>query len=205
VWDYTASSSNYTTLRAQNEAKLQGSGWEIESSIDLNTQTITQAISSGGASVNHRGGGTTVDDAADNYAPIDGTDPSYDPDSGVLTDAGTPGESAEQVESEDIAALVAPASAGSGVVRVTRMRTDISHAAMSTDLVVQASADQSELSNQRFVTKSQNAPACPPNNCNDGGCATSAFRAENQAGFAVTLFALVGLFFTRVVRLRRRK
>ena len=36
VWDWSTSSSNYTTLRAQNEAALGGKGWEIESSITLN-------------------------------------------------------------------------------------------------------------------------------------------------------------------------
>ena len=202
VWDYKTSASNYTTLRAQNEAKFPGNGWEIESSIDINTQTISRAIESGGASVSQTGGSVSGN-PDDDYAPIDGIDPSFDPDSGALLDAGTQGETAAEVESEDIAALIAPAS-GSSVVRVTRMRVDISHAAMTTDLVVRASADQAELSNRRLVTKSQNAPACPPNNCSDG-CDASPIRAENQAGFAVTLIALVGLFFTRVVRVRRRK
>ena len=48
VWDFSTSSSNYTTLRAQNEAALGGKGWEIESSIDLNQQLITNVILSGG-------------------------------------------------------------------------------------------------------------------------------------------------------------
>jgi hypothetical protein len=48
VWDDSIQSSNYTTLRAQNEAALGGKGWEIESSIDVNQQTLTSVILSGG-------------------------------------------------------------------------------------------------------------------------------------------------------------
>ena len=45
---WSTSSSNYTTLRAQNEAELSGKGWEIESSLTLNQQLITNVILSGG-------------------------------------------------------------------------------------------------------------------------------------------------------------
>ncbi len=53
-------------------------------------------------------------------------------------------------------------------VRVTRMRADLSHAALANDLVVQASADQSTMSNLYQVTKSVNAPSCQPTYCGCG-------------------------------------
>lgn len=199
IWDFKTSSSNYATLRASEEAALAGRGWEIESSITLNEQLVTQAIESGGTSVN---GGSSYAPASEDYAPIDGVPPSFDPDSGIETDAGTPGMDADQVRAEDERTLLEPGN-GSSVVRVTRMRTDIAHTAMSVDLVLRASADQSELSNVRFVTKSTNAPACPK--CDDGGCDTGNVRPESRAGFVVTIFAALGLFFTRVLRVRKKK
>src|SRR5579863_5137298 len=47
VWDWSSSSSNYTTLRKQNETTLGGKGWEIESSLTLNEQLITNVILGG--------------------------------------------------------------------------------------------------------------------------------------------------------------
>jgi hypothetical protein len=37
VWDWNTNSSNYTTLRTQQEANFHNAAWEIESSIDLNS------------------------------------------------------------------------------------------------------------------------------------------------------------------------
>jgi hypothetical protein len=46
------------------------------------------------------------------------------------------------------------------------MRGDLSHAALANDLVLQASSDQTALSNVYQVTQSVNAPPCPsPPNC----------------------------------------
>jgi hypothetical protein len=58
---------------------------------------------------------------------------------------------------------------GQSDVRVTRMRSDLSHAALANDLVVQASSDQSQLSNIYQVTKSVNAPSCQSTYCGCGG------------------------------------
>lgn len=204
VWDWKASASNYTTLRAQKEAELQARGWEIESSIAINTSTLATAIRSGGASIGSDGyssGTTGPSNASDDYAATAGTDDVTDADSGALLDSGTVGATADQARSDDIAALIAPQSGD--VVRVTRMRTDLAHAAMSVDLVLRASSDQSELQNIRVVTKSVNAPACPA--CADGGCDASPIRPAETGGFAATVLGLVGLVSTRIVRLRRRK
>ena len=55
MWDWSVNSSNYTTLRSQNETALGGKGWEIESSISLNEQLITNVVLSGG--IYYPGGG----------------------------------------------------------------------------------------------------------------------------------------------------
>jgi hypothetical protein len=139
VWDWSTNASNYTTLRAQNESNLGGKGWELESSITLNQGLITSVIESGG--IYYRGGGFSgapISNASDDYleAPASGA---------------TAAQSADQVRAADVAALFA-GMAGPNV-RVTRMRSDISHAAMTTDFVLQAAPDQSELSNVRTVSQ----------------------------------------------------
>ncbi len=150
VWDWSVSSSNYTTLRASNESALGGKGWEIESSLALNEQLITNVILSGGiyyGSGLGGGGGAPAappSDASQDYLPVGGDDGGADGGS----------ETAEQVRTDDVNALFAGMTGPN--VRVTRMRSDISHAAMTTDFVLQASADQSELSNIRNVTESVN-------------------------------------------------
>ena len=153
VWDFKASLSNYTTLRAQQEAALSGKGWEIESSLTLNQQLITNVILSGGQYYGARGGGGF----GPNIAPAD---PALDYLPVGSADAGADAE----YQSADAGARRRHRGALRGHpgsnVRVTRMRSDISHAAMTKDFVLQASADQSELSNVRNVTQSVNL-VCP--------------------------------------------
>ena len=214
VWDWSTNSSNYTTLRAADEAALNYTGWEIESSLELNEQIITSVILSGGQYYGNTlgGGGLTAPPPSDpsiDYLPVG------DPDAG--TDGGADSgdfESAEEVRTEDVNALFAGLTGPS--VRVTRMRSDISHAAMTTDFVLQASADQSELSNIRYVTQSVNlqcpvySPSCnvvgtgtaaeaaasgPAGGASGGaGCAASAPTARASAasvGFGAALIALL--------------
>jgi hypothetical protein len=219
VWDFKASASNYTTLRAQNETALAGKGWEIESSIDVNTQLITSVIMSGGVYYGGGGfGGSPPASADEDYLPVGASS-----DDGGTDDAGG-GESADQVRADDVAALFA-GMAGSSV-RVTRMRSDIAHAAMTTDFVLQASADQSELSNVRNVTQSVNG-TCPIYNgsCDvvgygsvdqaivmagvtsdhSSGCVTSAKSRREPAVSLAALAGLVGVVVARVARSRRRR
>jgi hypothetical protein len=212
IWDFSTDLSNYTTLRTQNEANLKGRGWEIESSLSLNQTLITNVIDSGGVYYGGGGfGGAPVASASDDYLPIG------DPDAGAADGGVT--ETADQVRNDDIAALFA-GMAGSNV-RVTRMRSDIVHSAMTTDFVLQASADQSELSNVRVVSQQVNT-SCPIyNNCEvvgygttaqaeaavangnaaGGGCITAA-RTEADGGISA-LFGIMGLVFVR--RINRRK
>jgi hypothetical protein len=157
VWDWTTSSSNYTTLRARNEAALGGAGWEVESSLTLNQQLITSVILSGGRYYGNRGFGGPISlppaSATEDYLPIGSADAGAD---------GGSYRTAEEVRTADIAALFAGLPQPN--VRVTRIRSDIAHAAMTKDFVLQASADQSELSNIRQVTQSVNfnvATQCP--------------------------------------------
>jgi MYXO-CTERM domain-containing protein len=144
VWDWSTSSSNYRTLRQQNEAALGGTGWEMESSLTLSEDIIRGVILNGGT---YYGGyyQGAPSDATQDYLPI--TDPN-----------GTTTESADQVRTDDVNALFA--GMAGPTVRVTRMRSDISHAAMTKDFVLQASADQSEIANVRRVTQSINEQ-CP--------------------------------------------
>ncbi len=131
TWDYRIQRSDYTTLRAQKEAALGGRGWHIESSDVGPINTVISALSRPGASM---------------YC-----DPVKNADGGVV-------ESSDQARSDDLQALLGGIPFGHA--RVTRMRSDLAHAALATDIMFQASADQSTLPSTLFVTRN-NAPACP--------------------------------------------
>jgi MYXO-CTERM domain-containing protein len=134
VWDWSANSSNYAAVRASKESALANAGWQIESSTDVGPYQVENFVLNG--------------PAAPNYTAI------------PTTDAG-PGETAEQVRAIDLATCF---PAGGANVRITRMRSDLSQAALANDLVLTASLDQSALSKTYQVTVSINAPACacPP-------------------------------------------
>ena len=202
VWDWQTSLSNYAQLRADAAAKLGGKGWEIESSLTLNQQTIGNVILSGGQPYV----GASAANAAEDYLPVPGTD------------AGAPAETAEQVRTADVAALFAGMSVPN--VRVTRMRSDISHAAMTTDLVLQASADQSEISNVHNVTASINETCTLYDGCDAKGTGTLAEAQTSAAASgggcgvitpgrttgvaAALLLGGLGLVASRLLRRRSR-
>jgi hypothetical protein len=215
VWDWSTNSSNYTTLRAQTESALEHKAWEIESSLSLNQQLITSVILSGGQ---YYGGGRGFGGGVAQVAP---SDPSLDylpvgdPDAGA--DAGS--QTAEEVRTADVKALFA-GMAGPNV-RVTRIRSDIAHAAMTADLVFQASADQSEVSNVRTVTQSVNLQCPVYNGCtvvgtgsvaqaaasvskSSSGCVASPQASGGVAAGLGTLVGILGLVGVRRVRDRRR-
>jgi hypothetical protein len=181
VWDWSTNSSNYTTLRNQNEAASGNKTWEIESSLELNQQIITNVILSGGqvytgpffgSGVAFEGGPGGPSDPALDYLPVGS------PDAGA--DAG-PFQTAEEARTADIDALFAGLAGPN--VRVTRMRSDIAHAAMTADFVLGASTDQAELSNVRDVTQSINLQ-CPiyDNQCAVTGVGTPAQAAASGPG-----------------------
>jgi hypothetical protein len=226
VWDWSTSSSNYTTLRTQQEAAFNNAAWEIESSIDLNEQVITNAILSGGQSVGNGLSATTPSDPAQDYLPIgagepdgggdDAGDGGYAGDGG--DDAGDSGyESAEQVRADDIAALFA--GMAGPTVRVTRIRSDIAQTAMTKDFILQAASDQSELSNVRDVTQSVNltcniysgcsivgtgTPAQAQASVNGHGCAASTRGFAGSGAGLGALGGILGLVLGRAIRSRRR-
>ena len=212
VWDFKVNSSNYTTLRQTKEATFGGKGWELESSIDLNEQTITNVILSGGIYYGNGpgGGGVPPASADQDYLPVG------DPDAG--TSDGGASETAEQVRTDDVNALFAGMTGPN--VRITRMRSDISHAAMTTDFLLQASKDQTELSNIRNVTQSVNLQCPIYDNCavvgygtpaqatasasGSRGCVASAQSSKEPVTMFAALAGMFGLAAVRVVRARRR-
>jgi hypothetical protein len=169
VWDFSASLSNYTTLRLENEATLKNGGWEIESSLTLNQQVVTNVVLSGGQYYGGGGFGGAPSDPSLDYLPIPASDGGPDA-------AG--GQTAEEVRTADLAALFAGVTAPN--VRITRIRSDIAHAAMTADLVLRASADQSELSNIRTLTQGVNEVCA----CGylDGGESTQASGGSSTGG-----------------------
>jgi len=223
VWDFKTSSSNYTTLRTQNEAQLKNAGWEIESSISLNEQSITSLILNGGQYYNGYGGvsQSAPSDPSLDYLPIGDPDAGGGGEGGALDGGAIAAggyETAEQVRTDDINALFVGLTGPS--VRVTRIRSDIAHAAMTSDLLFQASADQSEVSNVRTVTQSVNV-TCPVfNGCtqvgtgtlaqaqasvsNHGGCAASWPPNRSATATFGGCAGFLALVAARMARSRRR-
>jgi hypothetical protein len=89
-------------------------------------------------------------------------------------------------------------------VRVTRIRSDIAHAAMTQDFLLQASSDQSELSNIRNVTKSANLTCPVYQSCSSVGCAAASPSQPHRGLAALGAASVLGLFVGRVIRARRR-
>jgi hypothetical protein len=154
VWDWSTSSSNYTTVQTQKEKLLGNAAWQIESSLDLAPYSIESAV--------------LQDPTASAYAPV------------PVQDAGT-GKTALEVRSQDLTTLF---PLGGTTARITRLRADLSQAALATDLVLQASADQSPVSNVYQTTLSVNAncPVCPCASGTGGGGNQFGGGASGQAG-----------------------
>jgi hypothetical protein len=232
VWDWSTASSNYTTLRAAQEASFHNAAWELESSIDLSQLIITNTILAGGQ-YSQYGASAPATSATEDYLPFgnltdagvcEGDDPDDAGDSGSpdasWADAGAGAassacETAEQVRNDDIAALFAGMS--SPTIRVTRIRSDIAQAAMTVDLLLQAAADQSEVSNTRYVTQGVNE-SCPLyDGCTvkgygtpaqaqasvKGGCSAS-LPGPAGAGGGLGALGVFGLLLRRWTRTRRR-
>jgi MYXO-CTERM domain-containing protein len=107
------------------------------------------------------------------------------------------------------------------------MRSDITHAAMTTDFILQAAPDQSELTNVRNVTQAVNLTCPVYNGCNvvgqapygpqaDGGVGTGAAPgSSDSSGCATTaqptnlpnlgLAALSALGVAVLIRSRKRR
>ncbi len=139
LWDWKTSSSNFAQLRADKTTASAGRGWETENSTDISPAQISSVIL--------RGSSPGTGSGNPDYLGID------------AGDAGS-GETPNQVRQEDIDTLFTGLTSA-GTVRVTRLRSDLAHAALASDLVLQASADQATLPLFRQVTKEANEPLCP--------------------------------------------
>ena len=198
LWDWRTNSSNFAQLRADKEAASQNRAWEIENSINLSRTIITNTVT---------------------YANY----PAYDAGAdylGVDAGAGGTGETPTQVRQDDIDTLFAGMSGDS--VRVTRIRSDLAHAALGTDLVLQASQDQALLPLVRQITKEANEPICPiyqgcemvgqgPRSQAQAAANSSSHgesfscRAARGNGLEGALAGIAGLAGLVVVRSRRRR
>lgn len=164
VWDWATSKSNYTELRAAETAKGNGSAWEVESSMIVYRQNVESSVQNGSYD------GTTPYPATDEArAALD-----YLP---VKDDQGNVTKTALQVRNEDMSTLFygIPTSTS----RVTRVRADLSRAALSQDLLLKASSDQAVVSNVRQLTKSVGDP-CGPGSTS--GSATTPPSSSSGAG-----------------------
>ena len=196
LWDWTKSESNFKALRAERAAAGNNRSWEIESAFRLPVSQITLPLENGGRFGNGGSGDYTA-------IPASGTDP---------------GKTVEEVRKEDLDVLFGGASRPSDVF-VTRIRTDIAHAALSEDLLLQAPVDQAVFSNIRQVTKELNEPLCPVYvGCTQTGtaprseaisraaqtnCSSSGALPSN--GFAAAGLAFVGIAVANAARRRRAR
>jgi hypothetical protein len=240
-WDWATSSSNYETIRLSKEATYGGRGWQVESSLELSQYNISQTLESnieydptgpaggylppvpllsdGGApDAGHTGGSDAAPDAgatADASDEGDGAGEGYD--AGEDYDAGGDDSDQQAAATADLAVLFYGISGPN--VRITRMRSDVAKAALSVDMSLEASSDQSELSNQLTAQIEIGEPPCPVYNSScvqtgtlprsqaqaaaggspSGGCSTT----RPSDGLGTTLAFILGAFGILVVRLRR--
>jgi len=164
VWDFQSGASNYTSIRAQKDLEFAGKGWELQSSLSLDQQSVANTIRSGGVFVGGGPGGPQGT-AGNDYLPIE-------------AEGQNAGKTADEVRAADIKALFAGMNGPS--VRVTRMRSDIAKTAMNVDFLLEASPDQSEISNVRNPTKYVNLQCPVYSNCQVVGYASTPEDAANQ-------------------------
>ena len=135
VWDWASSTSNYKELRAQRSAGLAGRGWEIETALQVNRSQLESVVTNIG-----RFNPSTGSD----YAPVEAN--------------GRVVKTADQVRQEDLAALFKGIAEGQDYV--TRLRADLAHAALTTDLSLIASGDQTQLAQVRRPKGEKGQPTC---------------------------------------------
>ncbi len=179
VWDWSQQISNYSTLVSQKETALGDAAWQIESALDVSPLQVESLV--------------LRDTASTDYLPVPPASGAGGEggasEAGVAVGDGGAGESADQVRTQDLATCF-PGGGGLSV-RITRLRADLSQAALANDLVLEASADQSTMSNIYQVTQSVNAPVCPtftPITCppcgGDDGAGGNDGTGNDDAGIA---------------------
>lgn len=208
TWDFSTNLSDYTTVQKTREGALNNAAWQIESSLDMSPYQIENPILADAPEADYLSAS----------APSSGSG-SGSGDGGVA--GGGSGDAAggggatltpDAVRTRDLATCF---PGGSANVRITRMRADLTQAALAHDLVLQAAQDQGTLSNVYQVTRSKNAPACPPYNAlaclgqgaggaSGGGSSSCAAAAPDSRGGGFEL-ALAGLVAAALARSRARK
>jgi hypothetical protein len=214
VWDWTTSSSNYETLRLSKEASFGGRGWQIESSIELSMDTVASSLQRNiQTDTNGVGGYTSLGEAGDASVEFEGGIPE-----GGYAYYGGYGLDVSAVVNDDLDALFAGISRPNA--RVTRMRSDVAHSALSEDMILEAAKDPSELTNQHIPDKQTGQPSCPiyDDNCvptasvprdqaladANGGCNTKRPRGESTLAIVLGLAGLGALRFQRKRRPSRQ-
>jgi MYXO-CTERM domain-containing protein len=169
VWDWRINSSNYATLQQSKEAALNNAAWQTESSLSVSPVAVENLV------LQTRGGfDASIDPTTEGYTSSDAGDAS----------------TADQQRQADLATLF---PGGSATVRVTRMRADLSRAALANDLALTAASDQSEVSNTYQVTHAIDVPVCPNppvcpcgTNGNAAGSSSGGGYGSSEAGTPVT-------------------
>jgi hypothetical protein len=136
TWDWATGTSNYKDLRAERAAKDPGRAWETESSPEIFRSQVASIVSRLGS----------VQQDIPDYTPVEDSQ-------------GNVTKTADQVRTEDLETLFF--GIPQGQERVTRMRSDLSRAALAVDLQVIASGDQSILENERVPKNEKGQPLCP--------------------------------------------
>jgi MYXO-CTERM domain-containing protein len=175
VWDWNTETSNYSTLQKLQESALGNAAWQTESSFMISPYQVYYQV--------------TADPASTDYLAVPGSGANADASAGddaATADGGDTGQTADEVRQADLDVLFPGTSMTGGPspeVQLTRMRADLSRAALANDLVLQASADQSEVSTAYVVSRSVGTPPCPavPNPCNCGGGPSSS--SSSGGGF----------------------
>jgi len=231
AWDWATSSSNYETLRVAKEKTYGGKGWQLESSLELSQYTISNAILQ---TVEYGSGD------AGSYTPIGayggGADGGGPADAGVTGDASALHDAGGDADEEladsgygsgtldaanaDLAVLFTGISGPN--VRVTRLRSDVAHSALSVDMALAGSTDQSEKTNILNPQKQIGEPQCTVYNSScvptgtaprsqviaseatggGGSCNTSRSSDEGPGAALAIVAGMLGLV---VVRARRAK
>jgi Uncharacterized protein conserved in bacteria (DUF2330) len=264
VWDWNTNSSNYEALRQSKEKALHGAGWLIESSLELNQNTIASTFAQALANEGPDGGGYLSSSSDGGVIGDGGTEGGEAKDGGTADAGSTDADAAEASQPDDAGDASSPEDAGDGSsfepaiedatedasedatedaessseekdlavlfagiagpnVRITRIRGDIAHSALSSDLVLQASSDQSELSNILATTSQVGQPLCPSYDqyCNligevprdqaeaaqagGGGCRTTTARPDDRASLALGAVSVVAALAMARKRGRRRR
>ena len=218
AWDWNTSSSNYEELRLAKEAQFKGRGWQFESSLELSQytiqQTLDQALQYGYTS------------AEGGYLSAEGSSADAGANEAGASDAGVADGESDAADGDDGNPQLAAAAADLQVLfagiagpnfRVSRMRSDVAHSALTADMYLQASADQSELTNLHYPQLQIGQPQCPvyDSSCmqvgtlprdqaiaaENGGCNTTGANEASRSSVAVGV-AIWGLV---AVRMRRRR